>query len=220
VKIYDALAASHEIAGTVQQYHGPANFIDLDGPLAMGMLINSKLTGEELFAAYDLVEFLRRSPKLSVKSEEVDGVECLTLATMTPAKTPNTIVYLDPARDFAVLGVETFIYTRGEEGGKTELYYRWMCEDLVNFGNGIWLPTKIVQEYYRTGPRRASESPRARRVTTVERLAVNKGVEDKLFTDVFPLGIRVWDAVHRLNYRLEPITSIEQEIDRVLETLE
>ena len=125
---------------------------------------------------------IRASPYVFEKIKTIDGHSCVVISC------GNTTKYLDVDRDFSLIQSEFFravisdspqgqILTAEFLASRTRFY------DLKDFGNGIWLPSKIEAEYFNE----SGETIRIDRVT-VRSIEINQGI-DALFSLILFLMI-------------------------------
>jgi hypothetical protein len=159
----------------------------------------------------DLVEVLDPSGvQVLEDTETVRGIKCLVITDGTYR------IYLDPSRDFSVVRFEVWGYENNSaEIKENDLYRkgevkrRQDLQDLHDYGNGIWLPMTIEWVSYEHG------KPVTRETTTVESIEINKGIDDKVFTDIIPKNTIVTDGIRNAVYRYGSEVSVEGMLSEV-----
>jgi hypothetical protein len=142
-----------------------------DNPIPFSMLIDSQAEIGYVHLDLDLVALLKGDlPVLFSERQEVDGHSCLVIGHI------NTVVYLDPERDDSVVRREHWILER--DGDDIKSYRRGGFATFSNFqeSSGVRLPTTITIEHPSSGGRHT--------VVTVNKLAINGGVEESLYKEV------------------------------------
>ncbi len=165
-------------------------FYRADMPLAKAMLLDPRLVGVEDFGV-DLSLYLKKNG-FSVFEETVnfDDSRCLLVATY-PYK-----VYLDLDRNFALKRLESIRHesVADDKGFPVIVGHSVKAHsahsDFVDYGNGIWLPSKIVTEH-------ANDTST---VVEVVEMEVNPEIADAYFVDIFPDEATVLDSVRGLVY--------------------
>jgi len=124
------------------------------------------------------------------KRTEIEGVKCLLVADMARR------VYLDLERNFCVLMYEEYDIDFGGNGNivGASLTSRRVLGGLKDYGNSLWLPSKIENSFFENEQRIWGET------ITVEELAINKGVEVTYFTGRFPESTLVFDREANFSY--------------------
>ncbi|MCL2709277.1 MAG: hypothetical protein FWE95_00215 [Planctomycetaceae bacterium] len=165
-------------------------FFPREFPMLQSMLLD---TGSSSFPQRSLDLYLMlREPGVYVyqKLTEVDGVKCLLIADMVSR------IYLDVERNFCVLMYEEYDIEWGANGNivGASLTYRRLLSDLKDYGNGLWLPSKIENTFFENGQKVWGET------ITVLELAINKGIDDTYFTGNFPESTFVFDKERNFSY--------------------
>ena len=187
--------------GSVQQYGGRSAYFRPKSNVLFGsMLLDSVDCTQMELAFHDLCLFLsQEGVAVTEQLLERDGVECVV------AGNPGQEVWMDPARNFAV--VYFVNYTHPPDGPRKPTY-ECILEDLRDCGNGIWLPGKMTRRNYdKPGPagKLVKES-----VAVVTSLSVNEPLPNSLFSEVIPEGTVVLDRLQDLTYVSGVNGSIEQ----------
>ena len=153
----------------------------------------------------DLINLLEdQASVVQEQLEKINGIDCLLVTNGL------TKVYLDPERGFSVIKVTGTDYQRDETKriylGKHKQYSRTFHE-LVDYGNGIWLPKYIeeIDTKYNNHNR-----------YTIRELKVNEPVEESIFEKIFEDGNHIVDETTGLTYVLGSPKSIERTIDEKL----
>jgi hypothetical protein len=129
----------------------------------------------------------------------VDGVSCqaIRLYKRLPSGTVlrSFKVYLDPARDYAVIRVEKY-------------WYEFQClertvdvEELATV-KGVYVATKAKCTTYRRPDNSTTSQPLYEKVLTATNVQVNSGISDSAFALDFPVGTRVWDSTLQIVYQV------------------
>ncbi|GHT16039.1 hypothetical protein FACS1894170_13480 [Planctomycetales bacterium] len=172
----------------------PAPLLDivmyLDGDLGQGTL-----TGPD-------GKKIDTSPPTFEKIEILDGRECIAVSDTVHSK------YFDIGRDFSLVQSDTFDLVTSDlpQGrvltGRT-LSSRMKFFDMKNYGNGIWMPSRIETSYFdnKGGVIRQDK-------ITVTSLNINKGIEDTYFTDFIPDDALMSDAISNMVYKYGDHASI------------
>jgi hypothetical protein len=171
--------------------------------LSAAMLEDSKTTRGRSLPLFDLAEMLAITGVLVLEdTEDVEGSKCLVMTDGLFR------VYLDKARDFSVVRIELWDRIEDPKGSKDlyrgrEVTKRRDLKELEDYGNGIWLPKKVECVSYEHG------IPVERETTIVESIEINKGVDDKVFTDIIPKNAIVMDGIGKSVYRYGSRASVE-----------
>jgi len=177
---------------------GRAAYYDPNGPLGLQMLIDTEADlGMELLV-YDLEAFVTHELACVLeKPDVVDGRKAIVCIGGTP---PTFMVWLDPERNFAVLRVQTNRVSVDSEGrlviDEWKVSSLREATDLVDCGDGVWLPRKIVYQAW-TSEEQRTPGPNVlqRRTVEIQQAVVNQPIDDSVFTDIFPPGTRVRDTI-------------------------
>ena len=172
-------------------------------PLQQSMLFDTKLISMPL-AWYDFLYFVEtRSPYVFEKVETVDGRECILVSTFSMR------VYLDPGMDFAVTKIESFeprfrmgINNSSFTFSGMDLTARRVLKNFRDYGNGVWLPTDIENEYYTNG------NITRRELIQIKSLEINPKLDKDFFTNIAPDDAFVIDATRGLVYKQSDSPSI------------
>lgn len=155
-------------------------------------------------AGTDFVDFLKDEGSTHVFQQEKDinGSKCIVVLNT------GKRFFLDPKRDYSVVRFEQFEHEYAPNTqGLRHLVGRHMRlrvdnHDLVDHGNGIWLPTKTVCSSF-------AENGKTEQMTTiVTDVRVNKGITDAFFTDITPEHSFVFDSVRKMTYMQSDSSSI------------
>lgn len=200
VRTYSQVGQRRE--GTVFALDDRSLFCGIHSPLYAAMLIDSEPVYGQSVPSADIVSLLREDTTVVLEQKElVDGREVIVVVMSMP---PMVKVYLDPKRDYAVLRNETFrkIGPQKEHLTSSTLYGVVKCEELEETGEGLWLPRKVTTEIYSTTAAGGVVVGTVieRRIMTSSEAAINKGVPDDVFVDIFPSGTKVCDAITGIEY--------------------
>lgn len=211
VKSYDGeKEASYRVyrdsspTGQISEFQGRSFFQDSYGPLTLSMLRNSERDLGFRWLVTDIVALLRTEGAWLDEGnpERINGVECTPVGLGTPSLFK---AYLDPTRDYSVVKFEQYHNAYDTYGLAQDRFISdtWVCEDLEDHGNGLWLPRKITRKIY--SPRSEADEPvpgklLAESVTHVESARFNEGIADEVFTDIIPKGVRVRNSIAGITY--------------------
>ncbi|MDR2409793.1 MAG: hypothetical protein LBE13_17020 [Bacteroidales bacterium] len=165
------------------------NFADVDYDMVMfleGDFFNGRMV--------DGVKLLV-PPYVFEKSEKIEGRECLVVSTLMENQ------YFDSDRDFSLIRTDRFrpIASNSSNGpiltGRV-LSSKTILHDLHDYGNGIWLPDRIVKDYYDNKGMLSRQD-----TVTVSSIEINKGIDDTYFTDFIPDDVIVSDTANKAVYR-------------------
>jgi hypothetical protein len=172
-------------------------------PLASAMLLDTKSIDFD-HEYYDIVLFLDQ-PGIIVyeKKEMVDGIECMIIASMSQR------LYLDPKRDFTIVKKEHFRQQITRVDGKPILIERFLdtvshLSSLRDFGNSIWLPSEVLNEYY---DKDKNIYCREKIVSPI--IEINSQHVEDNFVDNIPNNAIVSDTTRGLVYKYEDHPSID-----------
>ena len=165
-------------------------FYRAEMPLAKAMLLDPRIVGVE-DSGVDLSLFLRKS-NFAVFEEvvDIDDSRCVLVATY-PYK-----AYLDLDRNFALKKLESIKHESVPDSDGFPVVTRHSVKahsihsGFIDYGNGIWLPTKIVTEH----PNGATT------VIEVVEAEVNPEIADADFVDIISDDAKVLDVVRGLTY--------------------
>lgn len=167
---------------------------------------------------YDLVHLLRSGRfRIQEVTELIDGAECLVLYSGTPAAIK---IYLDIEKDFSVVRFVWYFQPPPPSELETwpperQVMNYSALEQLVDYGNGIWLPTVVHEKNYDMDGKQTTHI-----VTTLLDAGFNMGLSSDMFTNVFPPGIVVTDTINHIQYRdFGNPEDIEHFLDKNLFTL-
>ncbi|MGL6195148.1 MAG: hypothetical protein ACRC2T_10050 [Thermoguttaceae bacterium] len=179
--------------GVIENRNNLDELFPFEHPLYYSFLLNpdiQKLTGKK--PVFFLPSLLQDKTRLSIIEENtvlVDGIECIQISN-------GNSIYIDPSKDFSIVKVEQFQTVRDSNGGEDKIKPTKIVTltKLSDYGNGIWIPQNI-NIIYSFG----DESDRT--VTmTVMNVEVNKKIDEKTFTDIFPDDAVISDSVQNLVY--------------------
>jgi hypothetical protein len=208
---YDGECVRHVTFGgnppnaSIRPFEGRSAFFRVFDVFALSMLLDSSADLQlPKHQVYDLVEMLKSDATFLLQQlEEVDGRKCLILTEGIFR------VYLDVEHDFSVLKFEQYEYDTEptSNGGYLivgfDRTFERKLEEMVDHGNGLWLPSQAQVNQFKHGRQVAHER------TEIQALAINEGVDEKLFSDVIPVGAIVFDGVRKASYTFGAKASIE-----------
>jgi hypothetical protein len=112
--------------------------------------------------------------------------------------------FLDPQKDYSIVKFEQFdyIYDSSEHviGRKKIQLSNYL--DYIDYGNSIWIPSKIETIYYSNG------SVIGNTIVDIKEVKINSGIKENFFTDVFPENTLVSDAIRNMVYKQSDSPSI------------
>jgi len=170
-------------------------------PLTLSMLFDTGLCKFDQVRDVNLLFYLQEQKRLFgifEKKETVAEFECIVVADL------SNRIYLVPQKDFSVAQSETY----KQEFSNGVLSGRWLASrstlfDLVDHGNGVWIPSKAVIEIFDKSGKIA-----LRYSVDVSLVEVNKRIGDDYFTGFIPDGTLVADVADGLVYRYGERASI------------
>ena len=167
-----------------------ANFLLPSAPLQQSMLFDTEAVSMP-HAWYDFLHYVS-SNKVHVfeKKEMVNGSECVLVASLSQR------MCLDPKLNFAVTKIEWFepVFREGKEDivfGGMNLIARRVMKDFRDYGNSLYLPTHIENEYYN-----ANGNVTQRDTIHVKGVEINPKLNKNYFTDIAPEDAFVIDNTH------------------------
>ena len=189
----------HMVEGTlpaafIRRLNPQEGLLDREIPLIHAMV---KFPGLKL-SRYDeglWRSFVGKMPTIIERESTFNGFKCVTLGQ------PESLTYLCPELNYAKVGSiggkheidrDTGRYVEGPD------YQITRHENFQEFANGLWLPRRIIQEYFREGKRAGDE------VIEVQKMAVNTDLPDSVFLDVIPDNGVVTDHIRGKSYRVNP----------------
>jgi len=167
------------------------DFFQSQMPLTLAMLFDTNFLEIDMYFS-NLMSFLRKERLYAIyeKMETIDGHDCVVVADLTMR------IYLDPKKDFSV--VQSDVYRQEFSDGNLVgrlLLSRSKLFNLTNYGNSIWLPSKIVIENFDE-----FEKVIVRHIVDVSFIEVNRGIDDKYFTNFIPDDTFVADTMKDMVY--------------------
>ena len=166
-------------------------------PLTLAMLVDTDRQVESGDDFHDLLRLMKIKPLVVFEeTREVDGRNCILYGE------PNVLVYLDQGRNFCLAKFEHTFDPPDARPTKRETR---TLTGMKDFGNGLWLPDKIVVDHFTKDGK-----PESHREVVVKEWHVNEGIPDDYFQGVIPTGSFVNDAVNNLSYKSGEGGSIDQ----------
>ena len=168
----------------------------LEMPLFQTMLFDTKFFGVEYWWA-DICLYMQKFP-LSCFFEQyqiVNNHRCLVLAD------PYSQVYLDIDKDLSLYMFVDYRVIENKDKDESALpFTRYIntsrtMHDLKDYGNGIWLPSRIETKSYRPDGTVGVETN-----IIYDEIIINGGIPDRFFEDVIPDNAIVLDAVRNISY--------------------
>jgi hypothetical protein len=176
-----------------------ARFYHLNMPLFPAMLFNPARCDASWQFNFDLESFLE-AEKTHVLDRDIqlNGKKCIVVLDL------STKIYLDPEKDFSVIRFEKYAHNAvptqlqstpiplssllGQDVRITgrKLIYRSDLTDLKNYGNGIWIPSKIENTIFNTTFNEQNVVEQS--VVTIEDVRVNEGIPQTFFTEIVLVG--------------------------------
>lgn len=162
-------------------------------PLAPARLVNSKQCFQNTDSSSDMTKLLELHPVcLFGKPEMIDGHRCLLLAER------DTKIYLDADRDYSIYAV--FHHGRLKEsewGGympshTTEPTSKKVLHGLKDYGDGVWLPSRVETVSYAE-----DGSVKSEKEIVYDKIKVNRRIRDSFFEDVIPDDAYVTDVTDK-----------------------
>lgn len=187
-------------------------------PLFPSMLYDLKRVGGAL-GLCDLGENANETSWFVYEATRIqNGAECVFVSTT------SFDLYLDPNRNFAVVRSDAFepIYENSDTATigafvKRNLISSTQMSEFEDFGNGVWLPKKILITSAVRGPdskvnvvRAATES---KRTISVRRMQINSELGRAFFEDVIPQKTVVADFAEKLTYIHGTKSSLGQSVN-------
>ena len=181
-------------------------FIASDNILWLTMLLDSKQYGFPENLSSDLLSFLR-DDKLRVivfeHMQKFQGTDCYVVSG-GPFR-----VYLDPQYQYAVVGLESYAMDTISENGKryyngVKLRHRRVLSDMKDYGNGVFLPSKIISQWYS----RDNGTLEVQVTIDIQSIEINKDYDKEYFSDIIPDDAMVADGINNLVYRQNDRDSI------------
>jgi hypothetical protein len=177
--------------GGIEPLQSRKGFFSPDHLLASAMLLDSERDLGQKWPVYDLVAMLEQPVTIVLEQREtVDGVNAVVVTDMRHR------IYLDPDRDFAVVRTEQWQLAKDQNGKPVnqKLAYARNNRNLVDSGNGIWLPKEVEQTWFKDG------KPTDRSVTRAAEAKLNASITDDDFRNIFPYGTSISDAINDLRF--------------------
>jgi hypothetical protein len=167
------------------------------------MMFNTELTAFPSPPA-DLAQFVdARQMEVFEATEKIDGRDCLLIANHTSE------IYLDIDRNFALVRLDAYTLDIGQaKNGLPPIEGRWLSGRKVHsgfrdYGNGIWLPTRMELIHYDEDGKTSGED-----ITTVQKMEINPDLDDAFFSDIIPEDAFVADGIRDMAYVYRDRTSI------------
>ena len=168
----------------------------LEMPLFQAMLFDTKFFGLDYWYA-DLCLFMEESPISCIfeRYQVVNGHRCLVLADI------YSQVYLDADKDFSLYKFVDYRVIENKDKDESALpYTRYIntsrtMHDLKDYGNGIWLPSRVETKSYRPDGTVGVETN-----IIYDEIVINGGIPDRFFEDVIPDGAIVIDGIRKMTY--------------------
>jgi hypothetical protein len=202
------------LRGTISTFQSRQTFFDVGDPLAVEMLCDSRSDLGAAQPTFDLRYCLDSNAALVLDAgETIDGHRAIMCARSTP---PNVIVWLDPDRGFAVLKVQSNTIERDENNNVTAYYAQCIMQasDFQDCGNGVWMPRSMVRTWFGKDGKVT-----ARMTVAVEDMAINCDVKDSEFSDIFPSGTYVTDAIGGSRYYVGKVADAERSLINMTDEL-
>ena len=199
---------SAEECGHITSQGARWQLFDADDAISQAMLVNTEHdTSTKDWHPYDIVAFLRLPTTVILQKPVIyDGRPAIAVVSQ------GYRVYLDPERDYSVIGLESRSLQYDANGtfiGVVQDYVRHN-RDLQSVGNGIWLPRRITQSWsYPDGSKQ-------QRNTIVQELSINKEIDNSFFVQIFPVGKRILDERLGVEIQERAFSDIGKMIDESL----
>ncbi|MDR2438285.1 MAG: hypothetical protein LBE12_02790 [Planctomycetaceae bacterium] len=202
---------SRIIEGEILPFEGLEELFPYECPLYYSCLFSQEIltqankTPLSLSAALSGTE--DQSGIIYEKTVPIDGVNCIQIYF------DATRFYLDPNKDFSIVRIEKYRFVQDPSDGteKQTTFRVFSMSDHIDCGNGVWIP-KYLHLIYNLGSRHDRQV--TIRVFDVE---INKKIDPKIFTDIFPEETFVSDLVHKLTYKWSDRPSIESTLDSIIQ---
>lgn len=188
-----------------------SNFFMPYAPLQQSMLFDMESISMPN-AWYDFLHFVKsRSPYVFEKKEEVNGRECVLLVS------GSMRVCLDPDMDFAITKIEGFEHKMRIDNNdfvisSMELTVRRVLKNFRDYGNSLWLPTNIENEYFTDG------TIVRRDIIQVKSVEINPHLDKDYFTDIAPQGTFVLDGTRGIIYDIGDSPSINNLLKKTVKS--
>ena len=140
-------------------------------------------------------------PIIFEKTTAIEGTECVEVSNGTYT------FFLNPEKNFSVVR----IVERHQANMPPVLEVN--LSDHIDCGNGIWFP-KSIQARYSYGDSRFDRNV----LITVSSVELNKEIDPKTFTDIFPEDVLVADLVRNLSYEWSERPSIDSTLDKAVKS--
>jgi hypothetical protein len=171
-------------------------FYGRGNPLGAAMMLNSTTDIGIEDASTDLIVFLNASKAFNglVRSqkEEFLGTPCVVVGSFVQR------MFLDPARNFALIGFEELRYEFDKKSGEIRQSREWnerKNTKLMDCGNGLWIPLESVTSHIANGKIVATDS------VHVSTIKLDESVPKGLFQFDIPKGTYVMDDLHNVSYQ-------------------
>jgi len=164
-------------------------FFHVHMPFFLTMLFEESRCDYDIDTGRDIVKFLEMGGTAHVFQQEqrVNGRNCIVLLSTARR------FYLATECDYSIVRIEQFVQTH--KVGR-ELLFRSDHFDLVDYGNGIWLPSRIEHTYYTNG------KPDGHALIDIQEVQINQEIPDSFFSDVIPDDAFVFDGIRGMTYQL------------------
>ncbi len=130
---------------------------------------------------------------------DVSGTSCrlVKLYKNTGGETPlrSFNVYLDPARNYALVKVEKYWYDFQCLERTVEI------QEFTKIGN-TYIPAKAKCVTYNRPHKSQTTIAVCEQELTVNSIKLNEGIEDSTFVLTFPYGTKIWDNTLRMSYEI------------------
>ncbi|MGL6196774.1 MAG: hypothetical protein ACRC2T_18335 [Thermoguttaceae bacterium] len=172
-------------------------FYEPMSPISLSMLLDSKLFDKTFSYINDLIVFLECDDTfVCEKKEVIDGKECVVISNW------YTKAWLAPDLDFSPIQVEDYSLLNKESANGADklltnrvIIERRNLSDLVDCGNGIWLPSKTIIQYFNK-----NGSPSEKTIISVSSMKINSGLKDSVFSSFIPDDALIADHARSLVY--------------------
>jgi hypothetical protein len=178
---------------TIEPFNGRTQYYEVDyNPLMLAMLLNTQTTvlGASIF--HDMGTYLDQDPTAVLEERQnSDGQSCIVIGQ------PDMTALFCENQGYCLMQLNVFGRGRQRFASRSLMGHR-------DYGNGIWLPTRIVDEKWID-----NDHLKSRTEMDIETWEVNKGIPKEYFTNVIPKGALVLDQIRGISYVAEEGNSIE-----------
>jgi hypothetical protein len=162
---------------------------------------------------YDLISFLEDpSSKIFEKTIQCNGYNCIAVANS------STRILLCPEKDYSLIQFEVFRFDYDSNVNNSlvpihrSLLVRRLLTNLQNYGNGVWLPSKIeTYEYF-------DNVEPSKFTVLVKEIEINKEIKEDFFTDVIPENAFVNDGIRKMTYMQSDSPSIDSLLKKTVKS--